>query len=168
MPRPRRMPLRHWKAFCSKPPGQIRESCRLALTKDRDALLVLTTSLPSTGSILRTTNPIEKHLCDRPAPHIAQKGCLSNKDALAMVFKLVEGAQKNWRRIDGHNQLPSPKLIQGTGSLTGLRGHRPYSAAGLKPSAALILRPSPKIRAIAPQRLIDGSLLQDMPASVRP
>ena len=28
-----------------------------------------------------------------------------------MVFKLVEGAQKNWRRIDGHNQLP--KLIQG-------------------------------------------------------
>jgi len=28
-----------------------------------------------------------------------------------MVFKLVEGAQKNWRRIDSHNQLP--KLIQG-------------------------------------------------------
>jgi hypothetical protein len=28
-----------------------------------------------------------------------------------MVFKLVDGAQKNWRRIDGHNQLP--KLIQG-------------------------------------------------------
>jgi len=28
-----------------------------------------------------------------------------------MVFKLVEGAQKSWRRIDGHNQLP--KLIQG-------------------------------------------------------
>ena len=26
-----------------------------------------------------------------------------------MVFKLVEGAQKTWRRLDGHNQLP--KLI---------------------------------------------------------
>jgi putative transposase len=26
-----------------------------------------------------------------------------------MVFKLVEGAQKSWRRLDGHNQLP--KLI---------------------------------------------------------
>jgi putative transposase len=25
-------------------------------------------------------------------------------DALAMVFKLVEGAQKTWRRLDGHNQ----------------------------------------------------------------
>jgi len=23
-----------------------------------------------------------------------------------MVFKLLEGAQKSWRRLDGHNQLP--------------------------------------------------------------
>jgi putative transposase len=30
---------------------------------------------------------------------------------LAMVFKLVEAAQKSWRRLDGHNQLP--KLILG-------------------------------------------------------
>jgi hypothetical protein len=29
-----------------------------------------------------------------------------------MVFKLVEGAQKSWRRIDGQN--PLPKLIQGS------------------------------------------------------
>jgi hypothetical protein len=28
-----------------------------------------------------------------------------------MVFKLIEAAQKSWRRLDGHNQLP--KLIQG-------------------------------------------------------
>jgi hypothetical protein len=28
-----------------------------------------------------------------------------------MVFKLVEGAQKSWRRLDGYNQLP--KLILG-------------------------------------------------------
>jgi hypothetical protein len=27
-----------------------------------------------------------------------------------MVFKLVEGAQKTWRRLDGHNQLP--KIIR--------------------------------------------------------
>ena len=26
-----------------------------------------------------------------------------------MVFKLLEGAQKSWRRLDGHNQLP--KLV---------------------------------------------------------
>jgi hypothetical protein len=35
-----------------------------------------------------------------------------------MVFKLVEGAQKNCRRIDGHNQLP--KLIQGVRFTDGI------------------------------------------------
>jgi putative transposase len=29
--------------------------------------------------------------------------CLSNKTALAMVFKLVEAAQKSWRRLRGYN-----------------------------------------------------------------
>jgi hypothetical protein len=28
-----------------------------------------------------------------------------------MIFKLVEAAEKNWRRLDGHNQLP--KVILG-------------------------------------------------------
>jgi len=40
---------------------------------------------------------------------IRSKGCLSNRTALA--FKLLEGAQKSWRRLDGHNQLP--KLVFG-------------------------------------------------------
>jgi hypothetical protein len=35
-----------------------------------------------------------------------------------MVFKLVEGAQKSWRRIDGHNQLP--KLILGVKFADGI------------------------------------------------
>ena len=35
-----------------------------------------------------------------------------------MVFKLVEGAQKSWRRIDGPNQLP--KLIQGVKLADGI------------------------------------------------
>jgi hypothetical protein len=39
-------------------------------------------------------------------------------EAITMVFKLVEGAQKNWRRIDGHNQLP--KLIQGVRFTDGI------------------------------------------------
>ena len=42
---------------------------------------------------------------------IRSKGCLSNRTALAMVFKLLEAAQKSWRRLDGHNQLP--KLVLG-------------------------------------------------------
>ena len=49
---------------------------------------------------------------------IRSKGCLSNKTALAMVFKLIDGAQKTWRRLDGHNQLP--KIIQGVKFTDGL------------------------------------------------
>jgi putative transposase len=42
----------------------------------------------------------------------------SNRTALAMVFKLAEGAQKNWRRLDGHALLP--KLILGVKFTNGL------------------------------------------------
>jgi putative transposase len=51
-----------------------------------------------------------KHLRHRAPPHHPIKG-LSNGTALAMVFKLLEAAQKSWRRLDGHNQLP--KLVLG-------------------------------------------------------
>jgi putative transposase len=35
-----------------------------------------------------------------------------------MVFKLPEYAQKSWRRLDGHNQLP--KLVLGVTSVRGI------------------------------------------------
>jgi putative transposase len=35
-----------------------------------------------------------------------------------LVFKLVDGAQKTWRKLDGHNQLP--KIIQGVKFTDGL------------------------------------------------
>ena len=55
----------------------------------------------------------------RNVPSLGSRhSCLSNKTALAMVFKLVEGAQKSWRRIDGHNQLP--KLILGVKFADGI------------------------------------------------
>jgi transposase-like protein len=59
---------------------------------------------------LRTSNPIESTFATVRHRTIRAKGCLSNKTALAMVFKLVDAAQKSWRRLDGHNQLP--KLVQ--------------------------------------------------------
>lgn len=34
------------------------------------------------------------------------------------VFELVDAAQKSWRRLDGHNQLP--KLIQGVKFTDGI------------------------------------------------
>ncbi len=45
---------------------------------------------------LRTSNPIESTFATVRHRTIRSKGCLSNKTALTMVFKLVEGAQKSW------------------------------------------------------------------------
>jgi putative transposase len=42
---------------------------------------------------------------------VRAKGCLSNKTALAMIFKLAEAAERSWRRLDGHQQMP--KVILG-------------------------------------------------------
>jgi transposase-like protein len=88
------------------------------LTKDRDALLAFYDFPAEHWKHLRTTNPIESTFATVRHRTIRSKGCLSNKTALVMVFKLVEGAQKNWRRIDGHNRLP--KLIQGVRFTDGI------------------------------------------------
>jgi hypothetical protein len=50
---------------------------------------------------------------------VRSKGCLSNKTMLAMIFKLAEAAEKSWRRLDGHNQLP--KVILGIKFTDGIK-----------------------------------------------
>ena len=49
---------------------------------------------------------------------VRSKGCLSNKTALAMIFKLAEADEKSWRRLDGYNQLP--KVILGVKFTDGI------------------------------------------------
>jgi len=88
------------------------------LKKDRQALLAFYDFPAEHWKHLRTTNPIESTFATVRHRTIRSKGCLSNKTALAMVFKLVEAAQKSWRRLDGHNQLP--KVIQGVMFTDGL------------------------------------------------
>ena len=88
------------------------------LAKDRDALLAFYDFPAEHWKHLRTTNPIESTFATVRHRTIRSKGCLSNKTALALVFKLVDGAQKTWRRLDGHHQLP--KIIQGVKFIDGL------------------------------------------------
>jgi hypothetical protein len=68
---------------------------------------------------LRTTNVIESSFATVRHRTVRSKGCLSNKTALVMIFKLAEAAEKSWRRLDGHNQLP--KIILGVKSPTESR-----------------------------------------------
>ena len=81
------------------------------LIKDRNALLAFYDFPAEHWKHLRTTNPIESSFATVRHRTVRSKGCLSNKTALAMIFKLAEAAEKSWRRLDGHNQLP--KVILG-------------------------------------------------------
>jgi transposase-like protein len=88
------------------------------LAKDRAALLAFYDFPAEHWKHLRTSNPIESTFASVRHRTTRAKGCLSNDTALALVFKLVEAAQKNWRRLDGHNQLP--KVVLGAKFKDGL------------------------------------------------
>jgi putative transposase len=75
------------------------------LTKDREALLAFHDFPAEHWKHLRTSNPIESTFATVRHRTVRAKGCLSNKTALAMIFKLAQAAEKSWRRLDGQNQL---------------------------------------------------------------
>jgi putative transposase len=88
------------------------------LIKDREALLAFYDFPAEHWKHLRTTNVIESSFATIRHRTVRSKGCLSNKTALAMIFKLAETAEKTWRRLDGHNQLP--KVILGVRFADGI------------------------------------------------
>ena len=88
------------------------------LTKDREALLAFYDFPAEHWKHLRTTNVIESTFATVRHRTVRSKGCLSNKTALAMIFKVAEAAEKSWRRLDGHNLLP--KLIMGVKFADGI------------------------------------------------
>jgi putative transposase len=76
---------------------------------------------------LRTTNVIECSFATIRHRTVRAKGCLSNKTALAMIFKLAEAAERSWRRLDGYNELP--KLILGVRFADGIEVVRSQAQA---------------------------------------
>jgi len=76
------------------------------LTKDRDVLLAFYDFPAEHWKHLRTTNPIESTFATVRHRTTRSKGCLSNKTALAMTFKLAQSAETSWHRLRGYNQLP--------------------------------------------------------------
>jgi putative transposase len=98
------------------------------LTKDREALLAFYDFPAEHWKHLRTTNVIESAFATVRHRTVRSKGCLSNKTALAMVFKLAEDAEKtSWRRLNGPDQLP--KLILGVKFADGIEVVRSQAQA---------------------------------------
>jgi putative transposase len=88
------------------------------LVKDREPLLAFYDFPAEHWKHLRTSNVIESSFATIRHRTVRSKGCLSNKTALAMIFKLAEAAEKSWRRLDGYNQLP--KVILGVKFTDGI------------------------------------------------
>jgi transposase-like protein len=88
------------------------------LAKDREALLAFYDFPAEHWKHLRTTNPIESTFATIRHRTVRAKGCLSNKTALALIFKLAQAAENSWRRLDGHHHLP--KVIRGVTFTNGI------------------------------------------------
>jgi transposase-like protein len=78
------------------------------LVKDRDVLLEFYNFPADHWTHLRTTNPVESTFATVRLRHRRTKGSGSRNACLAMVFKLASVAQKNWRRLNGHQLINKP------------------------------------------------------------
>jgi len=94
------------------------EKAVACLIRDREALLAFFDFPAEHWDHLRTSNPIESVFATVRHRTVRTRGALSAITAKLMVFKLVTGAAKTWRRLKGENQLP--KLVQGVRFQNGI------------------------------------------------
>jgi transposase-like protein len=75
------------------------------LRKDRDALLAFYDYPAEHWVHIRTTNPIESTFATVRLRTKRSRNCAARDTTLAMVFKLLQSAQKRWKRIKGFRKL---------------------------------------------------------------
>lgn len=75
------------------------------LAKDREEMLAFYDFPAEHWVHIRTTNPIESTFATVRLRTKRTRNCGSRSTTLAMVFKLLESAQKNWKRIKGFTLL---------------------------------------------------------------
>jgi len=97
------------------------------LAKDRETLLAFFDFPAERWKHVRTGNPIESTFATVRHRTVRTKGCLSYETAKIMVFKLIQAAQKSWRKLDGQNQLP--KVIEGIKVTDGIETQHDHAAA---------------------------------------
>jgi transposase-like protein len=87
------------------------------LVKDEDVLFTFYDFPAEHWVHLRTTNPIESTFATVRHRTRQTKGCGSRLTTLTMVFKLALEAEKNWRRLNGHQLIA--KVIDGVKFVDG-------------------------------------------------
>jgi putative transposase len=76
------------------------------LAEDQEELLTFMGFPPEHGVHLRTTNPIEATFAPTRGRAQKTKGAGSRKAGLARAFKLIESAQRRWRKINAPELVP--------------------------------------------------------------
>ncbi len=76
------------------------------LARDRDQLLTFYDFPAEHWIHIRTTNPIESAFATVRLRHKRTKGSGSRRACLAMFYKLARSAEKRWRKLNGHDQIP--------------------------------------------------------------
>ncbi len=89
------------------------------LVKDRDVLLTFFDFPAEHWMHIRSTNPVESTFATVRLRTDKTRGCVSRETILSLVFKLIQSAQKRWRRIRGFKLLA--EVIEGVNFADGLR-----------------------------------------------
>jgi transposase-like protein len=89
------------------------------LDKDRDVLLNFFDFPAEHWAHIRSTNPIESTFATVRLRTDKTRGCISKDSILALVFKLVQSAEKRWLRIRGFRSLAD--VIEGVPFKDGIR-----------------------------------------------
>ena len=89
--------VRHWQAKYPKASGK--------LIEDRQVLMAFYDFPAEHWVHLRTTNPIESTFATVRHRSSKTRNCVSRSSFLGLAFKLIQEAQKSWRRIRGYTMI---------------------------------------------------------------
>ena len=109
--------LKAYKSFVSLYQAKYPRACE-CLTKDKEDLFTFYDFPAEHWIHIRTTNPIESTFATVRLRTKRTKGCGSRKATLMMVFKLVEQAERRWRKLNKHEYIPL--VVQGNQFIDGV------------------------------------------------
>lgn len=102
--------LKAYSEFLALYDAKYPKACE-CLSKDKDDLFTFYDFPAEHWIHIRTTNPIESTFATVRLRTKRTKGCGSRSATLTMVYKLVEQAEKHWRKLNAHKLIL--KLIEG-------------------------------------------------------
>ena len=107
-----------FEAFCKSYEAKYPKAVE-NLQKDKSSLLTFYDYPAEHWASIRTTNPIESTFSTVKHRTRKSKGCHSYRTIMAMVFKLIQSAEKRWKKLKGFKLVAD--VIEGVNFKDGIR-----------------------------------------------